>query len=76
MDIEKEGVAIYLGGKFGRKYRIGNRLENIFTAEEAEAITENILNYYAKNGEPLERFADYVERIGFEEIKNIIADMV
>ncbi|MCE5221270.1 MAG: 4Fe-4S dicluster domain-containing protein [Clostridium sp.] len=39
MDIEKEGVAIYLGGKFGRKYRVGNRLDNLFTVEEAEGIT-------------------------------------
>jgi len=76
MDIEKEGVAIYLGGKFGRKYRVGNRLDNIFTVEEAEGITEKVLNYYEENGEPLERFADYVERVGIEEIKNIIGHMV
>ena len=76
MDTEKEGVAIYLGGKFGRKHRIGNRLDNIFTVEEAEKITDKVLNYYAENGKQLERFADYVERVGVEEIKNIIVDMV
>ena len=76
MDIEKEGVAIYLGGKFGRKYRIGNRLDNIFTVEEVDKITEKVLNYYAENAEQLERFADYVERVGIEEIKNTIIDMV
>lgn len=68
MDTEKEGVAIYLGGKFGRKYRIGNRIDNIFTMEEAEEITERIINNYAENGQQLERFAEYTERVGAEEI--------
>lgn len=72
MDVEKEGVAIYLGGKFGRKYRIGNRLEDIFTIEEVEVFTDRILNNYEQNGKPSERFADYVERVGVEEIKNIL----
>lgn len=66
---EKEGVAVFLGGKFGRKHRLGNRIEDIFSVEQIDELTEKILEYYSKNANAGERFADMIDRIGFENIQ-------
>ncbi|WP_416175910.1 4Fe-4S dicluster domain-containing protein [Clostridium sp.] len=68
MTTEKEGMQIFVGGKFGRKYRIGNRVNKIFSPEEAETIVEKITNYYVENANKGERIADMIDRIGFEEL--------
>lgn len=67
---EKDGVAVFLGGKFGRKYRIADRLEKIYSVEEAEEIADKVIDYYSKNGNPHERFSDTIDRIG---LKNVLA---
>lgn len=72
MATEKEGVAVFIGGKFGRKYRIGDRLENIVSLEEAEEISEKVIAYYSENGNKGERFADTVDRIGFQNVHDAI----
>lgn len=72
MNTEKQGVAVFLGGKFGRSYRIGNRIDDIFSIEEAEKITEKVIDYYSKHGNPKERFGDTINRIGFDNVKNAI----
>lgn len=69
MKTKDEGIAVFLGGKFGRKYRIGDHLEKLYSIEEAEQLTDKIIDYYDKNGRKLERFADYVERVGIDDIK-------
>jgi dissimilatory sulfite reductase (desulfoviridin) alpha/beta subunit len=40
--------------------------------EEAEKITEKVINYYNENGQKGERFADTVDRIGFESVQEAI----
>lgn len=72
MVTEKEGVAVFIGGKFGRKYRIGDRLENIVSLEEAEEISEKVIEYYSENGNKGERFADTVDRVGFQNVHDAI----
>jgi dissimilatory sulfite reductase (desulfoviridin) alpha/beta subunit len=69
---EKEGVAVFLGGKFGRKHRIGNRIESIFSLEEAEIIADKVIDYYNKYGNPHERFGDTIDRIGLENVQAAI----
>lgn len=71
MITQKEGVAVFIGGKFGRKYRIGDRLTNIFELDEIDAITKKVIDYYKENANVGERFANMIDRIGDENVKRI-----
>jgi dissimilatory sulfite reductase (desulfoviridin) alpha/beta subunit len=73
---EKEGVSAFLGGKFGRKYRLGNKIEKIFNVEDIEKITDAILKYYKNNGKSGERFSNTIERIGWEKVESEIFDSI
>lgn len=73
---EKEGVSVFLGGKFGRKFRLGNKIEKIFKVEDIEKITDVILNYYKDNGKSGERFSNAIERIGWERVESEIFDTI
>lgn len=66
---EKEGISVFVGGKFGRKYRIGNRLKGLFSSDKLEGITEKILDYYARNGKKGERIGDMIDRIGWSNME-------
>ncbi|NMM64989.1 4Fe-4S binding protein [Clostridium sp. P21] len=70
METSKEGVAVFLGGKFGRKYKIGDKLHTIFKVDEMEEVTQKVLDYYTENGNSGERFGDMIDRIGIENIRN------
>lgn len=68
MVTKNQGTAIFMGGKFGRKYRIGNRVHGIFQVNDLESIIQNVLKYFAQNASSGERFGDMIDRIGFEEV--------
>lgn len=69
---EKQGVSIFLGGKFGRRYRLANRMEGIFHTDEVENIIRSILKYYKNNGKSGERFSNTIERIGWKKVQDEI----
>ncbi len=67
------GFKIYIGGRWGKEISIGKPLAKIFTDKDEVLDTiEKILLYYKENGEPHERFAKTVERIGFEQVEQAI----
>lgn len=73
IDKIEEGIAIYLGGRFGRKAMLGKPLNRLFKEDEVIDTIEKILNYYKENANSLERIGKMIERIGFEEVeKNIL----
>lgn len=72
MVTKEEGVAVFIGGKFGRKYRIGNRLANIFKIDELDDLTKKILEYYKSNANAGERFSDMIDRVGKENVEEDI----
>lgn len=61
-----KGYAVFLGGKFGRKYIIGRRMEGLYSIEETVDLTAKILDYYKSNAQAGERFGDMLERTGFD----------
>lgn len=69
VSVNKQGVALFIGGKFGRKYRIGERVGPILSIQEAMAFTKIIIAFYEDNAKPGERFGETVNRIGIESIK-------
>ena len=71
MTIEKEGLAIYIGGKRGRSnYRFGNRLSKLYKEEDIDNITQAIFKAFKELGNEGERIALLVERIGIEAFEN------
>ncbi len=70
------GYRIYIGGRWGKKVARGRYLDKVFTdKEEVLAIVEKAILLFREQGITGERFADTVERIGFEQVqKQLLAD--
>ena len=69
ISIEKEGLAVFVGGKFGRQYRIGNKIESIYKVEEADEIVKKITDYYKESAIGAERLSSMIDRIGWEVVE-------
>ena len=66
----KGGCKVFLGGRWGKKYSIGQPLNKIFdTGEELMSLIEKTLLFYKENGKPGERFALTIERLGFSFVE-------
>ncbi len=63
-------VAIVIGGMSGKNQVIGKELPGLYSISEALDIIEKAISYYRENGIQGERFAQTVERIGFETVSN------
>ena len=64
------GYKIYIGGRWGKKVAHGRALSKIFTTEEEMLDTvEKAILLFREQGKTGERFADTIERIGFEEVE-------
>jgi dissimilatory sulfite reductase (desulfoviridin) alpha/beta subunit len=72
VSVKKKGVVLFLGGKFGKKYRIGERAGEILSTEEAMKLTKEIIQYYEDNANAGERFGDAIHRIGIENVKTCL----
>lgn len=67
------GFKVYIGGRWGKKTAHGQALSKIFTSEdEVLNVVEKALLLFRDKGEPGERFADTISRIGFEEAEKLI----
>lgn len=71
-----DGYNIYIGGRWGKQFSIGYSLEKIFTnREEVLDTVEKAILYFRENGIAGERFAETIERTGFENAqKEILSD--
>ena len=61
-------VAIIMGGISGKDHVLGRELPGLYSISEALDIIEKAISYYRENGLQGERFAQTVERIGFETV--------
>ncbi|MGB8454113.1 MAG: 4Fe-4S binding protein [Anaerocolumna sp.] len=70
------GYQIYIGGRWGKKIAHGQPLHKIFTSEEELLNTvEKVILFFREQGMTGERFADTIERIGFEYVEEqLLAD--
>lgn len=66
------GLAVFVGGKFGRQIRIGNRLEGLYPAEKAVELVDRTIKYFQENGREGERFSSLLDRVGTEELVRIL----
>lgn len=67
---------IYIGGRWGKKVAHGQPLSKIFTTEEELMDTvEKAILLFREQGKTGERFADTIERLGFENVeKQLLAN--
>lgn len=64
------GYKVFIGGKGGKVKTEARALNKVFTSkEEIFDLIEKALLFYMENGQPKERFAKTIERIGFEEVE-------
>lgn len=63
---KEKGLSVYLGGKFGRKYRIGERMKKIYDMDEAIELTGKLLDFYKENAIGKERFGDMLDRLNVD----------
>ena len=67
------GYKIYIGGRWGKKISHGKALSKIFTSkEEALDVIEKSILFFRDNGLKGERFAETIERIGFENVEKVL----
>ena len=68
-----EGYKICIGGRWGKKTAIGKPLSKLFTTEdEVLSAIEKAILIFRDEGIKGERFADTIERLGFEYVESKI----
>jgi len=68
------GWEIYVGGNGGVKVRAGDLLCMVKDDDEVVEVTKAYLQYYRETGKHNERTAPWLERIGLENIKQVVID--
>ncbi len=64
------GYKVYIGGRWGKKVARGKFLGKLLTSpEEVLDVIEKAITLFRDKGQQGERFADTVERLGFEELE-------
>lgn len=65
------GYLVYIGGRWGKKVSHGRPLNKIFTKEEEIIqLVERVLILFRDEGIAGERFADTINRLGFDYVQN------
>ena len=63
------GYRIYIGGHWGKKTACGQPLSKIFTSEdEVMDVIARAIELFRTEGKPGERFANTVQRLGFDYV--------
>lgn len=64
------GFKVYIGGKWGKFKTRGTAVNHFFTSEEEVLdFVEKTILFYKENGQPGERLAHVIERLGFEKVE-------
>ena len=65
------GYRVYIGGRWGKKVAQGKKLDKVFLSEEEVlSVLEKAILLFREQGKTGERFADTVNRLGFENVQN------
>lgn len=66
----KSGYIVYFGGLFGNKISAGEQLVPIlYSKEELHKVVETTLKFFEKHGKQSERFANTLNRVGWDIFK-------
>ena len=65
------GYKVYIGGRWGKKVAEGRPLDKVFaTEEELMDVVERAILFFRDEGISGERFADTIERLGFDYVQD------
>ncbi|MBQ7841516.1 MAG: FAD-dependent oxidoreductase [Lachnospiraceae bacterium] len=65
------GYKVYIGGRWGKRVAHGHALDRIFTSdEEVMDVVEKAILFFRSEGITGERFADTIDRLGFEYVQD------
>lgn len=70
----ENGYQIYIGGNGGTEVKEGKLLTTAETEQEVIDICGAMLQYYRKTGNYAERTAPWMERLGFDHVKEVLLD--
>lgn len=70
------GYRVYVGGRWGKKVAHGRMLDKVFLEqEEVLSVLEKAILLFREQGKTGERFADTIDRLGFENVQaQLLAD--
>ncbi|ALC91493.1 nitrite reductase [Bacillus sp. FJAT-18017] len=68
------GWEIYVGGNGGTDLRAGDLLDTVKTKEEVIELIGAFMQYYRETAVYLERTSKWVERVGLDHVKKVLAD--
>ena len=63
---------VYVGGRWGKKVRMGSALNKLFTREEVLNVVEKAILLFKSKGESGERFGETVDRLGVEKVEKML----
>ncbi len=63
---------VYVGGRWGKKTRIGTPLSKLFTREEVLDVVEKAILLFKSKGETGERFGSTVDRLGVQKVEKML----
>ena len=63
---------VFVGGRWGKQYRIGTSLTRLFAREEVLDVIEKAILLFKREGQPGERFGSTVERLGSEQVEQML----
>lgn len=68
------GWEIYVAGNGGTDLRAGDLLDTVKTKEEVRELIGAFMQYYRETAVYLERTSKWVERVGLDHVKKVLAD--
>jgi len=71
--VAESGYRIYVGGRWGKKTRMGTPLKDIYTHDEALDMVEKAILLFKRDGQEGERFGNLVDRLGVDRVEAILA---
>ncbi|MGL5541062.1 MAG: 4Fe-4S dicluster domain-containing protein [Erysipelotrichaceae bacterium] len=63
---------IYVGGKWGKKIRMGSALSALYTHDEVLEMVEKSILLFKREGVTKERFGDTIDRLGVERVDALL----
>lgn len=73
----KSGYLLYFGGMFGKDFHFGRPLLPILFEEETVLrVADATIAFYKENGQPSERFAKMLDRIGIEKLREKLREVI
>lgn len=63
---------VYVGGRWGKKVRMGTPLNHLFTREEVIRVVEKAILLFKYKGISSERFGETVDRLGADKVEKML----